>query len=252
MNRVQSALNILSKAWATNRDTLSENQSKSLLSLYGIPVNQDFLVNNEMELEKVLLQENLSYPLVMKLDSPDIIHKTEVGAVKLNIKDIDQAKRTYNQILSDASSAYPDALVNGVSVQTMITDTACECILGMNYDNQFGPVLMYGLGGIWVEVFQDVSLRLPPLSKQDIIDMLKGTKGYKLLQGFRNQPPLDVEAMSSIIMNLSILSIELEQYVREIDINPIFLFPKGKGAIAVDALVRTHENVKDFRKLSIQ
>jgi len=132
-------------------------------------------------------------------------------------------------------------MINGVLIQEMFQGAVAECLVGITRDAQFGPVLMYGLGGVWVEVFKDIALRLPPLTKREALEMLLETRGYKLLQGFRNHPEADLSALCDTLVKMSNLALELKDYIVEVDINPVLVFEKGKGVQAVDALIRVSE-----------
>jgi acyl-CoA synthetase (NDP forming) len=238
MKRVEKAYEIVAQVKSKGKHTLSEHESKSLLALYEIPVAEETMVHNQHELEGVLKSEQFKYPLVMKVDSPDISHKMEAGLVKLNINSENEALEAYKEILDKSLKENPGAAINGVLVQNMLRGAVAECIIGMTQDAQFGPVLMFGLGGVWVEVFEDIALRLPPLSQHDASTMLQDIRGHKLLQGFRNHPVADTKAIGDILVKMSALSLELTDCVAEVDINPVLVFEEGCGAKAVDSLIR--------------
>jgi acetate---CoA ligase (ADP-forming) len=238
MDRIEKAYEITAQAKAKGKRTLSEHESKSLLALYEIPAIEEVVVHNQNELDRVLKSGQFKYPLVMKIDSPDISHKTEAGLVKLNVNNETEALEAYKEILDKSLKYDPDASINGVLVQTMLRGAVAECIIGMTQDTQFGPVLMFGLGGLWVEVFEDIAIRLPPLSHRDASIMVQDIKGHMLLQGFRNYPAADKEAIVDILVKMSTMALELTDCVAEVDINPVLVFKEGCGAKAVDSLVR--------------
>jgi acetyltransferase len=216
------------------RKILSENESKELLSRYGIPVTQEALAGSSEEAVKIATK--MGYPVVLKVDSPDIPHKTEANVIKTGISNKSGLINAYKSIISNAKKFAPKGKVRGVLVQEMVSN-AREVIVGLSYDPQFGPVIMFGLGGIFVEVFKDVSLRTAPLSRADAEDMIKEVKGYETLKQFRGKPEADVEGIVDVLMKLSRLAVDLGDVLSEIDINPLMVLDKGKGAKAADALV---------------
>jgi len=172
----------------------------------------------------------------LKVDSPDILHKTDVGVIKLDISDPTELINAYNEIMANASKYVPEAKIRGVLVQEMVKN-AREVIVGMSHDPQFGPIVMFGLGGIFVEVFKDVSLRVAPLSRADAEEMIKEIRGYEVLKSFRGKPEADVEGIVDILLKVSKLAVDLGDFVSEIDINPLMVLDKGEGVKAADALI---------------
>jgi acetate---CoA ligase (ADP-forming) len=240
MDRIEKAYEITAQAKSRGKRTLSEHEAKSLLTLYEIPAVEELVIHDQNELERVLNSGRFEYPLVMKIDSPDISHKTEAGLVKLNVNDETEALEAYTEILDKSLKYDPDASINGVLVQNMLRGAVAECIIGMTHDTQFGPVLMFGLGGVWVEVFEDIALRLPPLSRRDASIMVEDIKGHMLLEGFRNHPAADKEAIVDILTKMSTMALELTDCIAEADVNPVLVFKEGCGAKAVDSLVRIY------------
>lgn len=216
------------------RDRLSEHEAKQVLQAYGIPVTLERVVQTDDELAKVT--KSFNWPVVLKIDSPDILHKTEAGLVRLNCENLQQARVAFSEIMEGARKYNAQARLNGVLVQEMVKDCT-ECIIGMKKDKQFGPAIAFGLGGIFVEVFEDVALRVAPLTEKDAAQMIRETKGYKILAGTRGRPKADVAAVEDILLKVSRMSLELEDYLAEIDINPLMVGPDGVGAKAVDALM---------------
>ncbi len=214
--------------------TLTEHMSKKLLSFYEIPVTKERVATTVEEAVEV--GSALGYPLAIKVNSPTISHKTEAKAVVLGVKDREELVQAYLQVLANARDYDPKAQINGVLIQEMV-NPGVEIILGITYDPQFGPTIMFGLGGIFAEVLKDVSCRVAPLTRLDIEDMIQEIKGFKILQGFRKKPKSDIEAIIDVATKLSRLSIELEGVIKEVDINPLVVFEEGKGAKAVDALI---------------
>jgi acetyltransferase len=213
--------------------TLDEVESRRLLEFYGIASPREALVSCPSEAAQAA--EKIGYPVVLKVVSPDLPHKTEAGAVCLNLKDANIVRSTAEEMLFRVERRTPRATVKGLLVQEMILG-AREMIVGVSHDNQFGPVVLAGIGGVWVEVLKDISLRLPPLSRMDAKEMLRRLKGAKLLESFRGNEAVDTVAVENVILRLGDLAQELEDMVLELDINPLLV--TGSRAYAADALVR--------------
>lgn len=220
------------------RRFLSENESKSLLKEAGIPVPQEAIAKTKEE--AVALATAFSYPLVMKIESADIPHKSDAGGVKLNLQNEEEVKAAYDQILVNAKNYNPEARINGVLVQEMLPK-GLELIVGVNNDPLFGPMLLCGLGGVFVEVFKDVSLYPAPLNKEEALEMIHGLKAYPLLDGYRGSEPLDVDALADLMVKVADFAVKNKDKVAEIDINPVFLYEKGKGLAVADSLIVTQE-----------
>jgi acetyltransferase len=214
--------------------SLTEHQGKQLLAHYGIPITREAVAATEEE--AVAIGERIGYPLALKVDSPEILHKTEAGGLKLDISDRDQLVAAFHEILTNAERYAPQARINGVLVQEMVTG-GTEVIVGMNADPQFGPTIMFGLGGIFVEILRDVALRVVPLSSGDAQAMIREIKGFKLLAGARGRPPGDIEALAEVLMRVGRLAVDLEESIAELDINPLLVLPAGEGVRVADALV---------------
>ncbi len=173
----------------------------------------------------------------MKVQSPDISHKTEAKAVRLGIASDAEVATAYDEILRNAKSYRQDARVDGVLVQEMVSG-GIEAILGVTNDKLFGPAVMFGLGGIFAEVLKDVAFRIAPVTKSAALDMIAEIKGYAVLTGARGAEHADVDALADAIVRLSALALDLKDVVAELDINPLFVFAKGKGVKAGDALIK--------------
>ena len=178
----------------------------------------------------------IGFPVVLKIDSPDILHKSEAGAIRLNVDSPEEAIRFYDEIIANAQTHDPNARINGVLVQEMIPG-GTEVMIGMSQDPQFGPTVAFGLGGIFVEVLKDISLRVAPLSTSDAEQMVKEIKGYQILQGVRGKKPSDVAAIVDVLLRISRLAQDCKDIIAEIDINPLIVFDEGRGVKAADALV---------------
>jgi acetyltransferase len=223
-------------AWALGlgRATLSESESKRLLAAWGVGSARERLVGSvEAAVEAA---EELGFPVALKVDSPDILHKTEAGAVRLNVRDAAQVRAGYAEILASAEAYAPQARVVGVSVQEMVGD-GVEVIVGVSRDPQLGPVLLFGSGGVMVEVYNDVALRRCPITRAEARAMIAEVKGARLLRGFRGRPAADVGALEDTLVRMSYLAVHMEGHLAELDINPLMVLPAGRGVKAVDALV---------------
>jgi len=213
---------IIQKAKKEKRSLL-ETEAKELLKQYGIPVPDFRLIKSEDEI--IGLAKEISFPTVMKIVSPDIIHKTDAGGVKVNIKDEKEAKLAYQEIISKAKKYNKEARILGIIAYTIVPQ-GTEIIIGMMKDPHFGPVAMFGLGGIFVEVLKDVSFRIIPLEERDAEEMITEIKGYEILKGARGEGPKDIKAIKEVLMKISKLTTENPE-INEIDLNPIFVFEKG-------------------------
>ncbi|MFC1983529.1 acetate--CoA ligase family protein [Chloroflexota bacterium] len=226
----------IEKARSEGRTLLTEVEAKELFKQAGISVNETKLaVSRE---EAISISEQLGFPVVLKIASPDVVHKSDAGGVKLGLSTSEQVGKAYDDILAAIKKEYPKAVIQGISVQKMARP-GVEVIIGMSKDAQFGPVLMFGLGGIMVEIMKDVSFRIVPLTKRDAGEMIREIKGYPMLEGYRGQEPVDVPNLEDLLMKLSNFA-EQNPEVQELDLNPIFAY--SKGALAVDARVILEES----------
>ncbi len=226
-----SIASIIDRAKTDGRKILTEVESKDILEEAGIPTARARLATTADE--AVTAAREVGFPVALKVVSPDITHKSDVGGVKLDLTTPDEVKAAFDEIVAAAKKAQPDAKVDGVSVQKMARP-GVEVIMGMSQDAQFGPVLMFGLGGILVEVLKDVSFRLVPITPRDARQMVQEIKGRPLLEGYRGQEPADVEALEKLLLRLSDF-IEKHPEIAELDLNPIFAYKDG--AVAVDARI---------------
>ncbi len=226
---------IIAKAITEGRAILTEIESKELVKQAGISVSETVVATSREE--AVALSQRLGFPAVLKVASPDVVHKSDAGGVKLGLKTANQVGKAYDDILKAIRREYPQAAIQGVSVQKM-APPGVEVIIGMSKDPQFGPVLMFGLGGILVEVLKDVSFRIVPMIRRDAAEMIKEIKGYPLLEGYRGQEPADVPHLEELLLKLSDF-VEKRPEIKEIDLNPIFAY--SRGSIAVDARVILEE-----------
>jgi acyl-CoA synthetase (NDP forming) len=231
------ASEIIDRVRNEGRTILTEIESKQLIKQAGISVSDTRLaISGE---EAISISKQFGFPVVLKIASPDVVHKSDAGGVQVGLKTSKQVGKAYDSILGAIRQKYPQAMIQGVSVQK-IARPGVEVIIGMSKDAQFGPVLMFGLGGILVEILKDVSFRIVPLTKRDAGEMIKEIKGYPLLQGYRGQEPVDVSNLEELLLKVSDF-VEQNPVVKELDLNPIFAY--SNGAIAVDARVVLEESL---------
>jgi acyl-CoA synthetase (NDP forming) len=218
--------------------TISEYEAKQLLAKAGIPVIAERLTTSAHEARSAA--EALGYPVVMKIASADILHKTEIGGVLLHLNSPQAVVDGFDTLMRRARKAKPEAQLDGVLVAPMITD-GVETILGVQRDPVFGPVVLFGLGGIFVEVFKDVAMRLAPFGEDVAAQMIREIKGFALLQGVRGQGPADIEALIHTLTTLSAFAAANAERLQSLDLNPFLVRPRGEGAVAVDALIVPHQ-----------
>ncbi len=222
---------IFNKALKEDRKYLLEPEAKTICMEYEIPVTNFKVAKNETEAAQ--FAREIGFPVVLKIVSPDVIHKFDVGGVILNLNSETEVRTAYNEILENVKKHKPNARILGIFVQEMAPQST-EVIVGATKDPQFGPALMFGLGGIFVEVLKDVTFRIAPISESDAREMITEVKAYPILKGYRGQPPADVEAIVKILLNTSRLVME-HQKIKELDLNPIMVYEKG--AKTVDARI---------------
>ena len=225
---------VLNSLITLSHQNLSEHDAKKLLSGWEIPITSETRVTERTD--AVSAAAAIGYPVALKLDSPDLLHKTEAGAVRLNLADAAEVGQAYDYLMSIDTTKTGGLSVNGVLVQEMVTG-AVETIVGVSYDQQLGPVLLFGAGGVMVEVQNDVALRLCPIDKAEGMAMIKQVKGSRLLEGFRGRPVADADALAETLVLVSNLAVNLEGQLAELDINPLMVLPQGQGVKAADALV---------------
>lgn len=213
---------------------LSEHESKQELKVYGVPVPDEVIVTSKEEAAQFV--KNHPGPLVMKVESADILHKSDVGGVKLNVCGPEAAEKAYEEIMESVTVKRPDAHINGILTVPML-DAGVEIIIGVNNDPQFGPMIMVGMGGVFVEVFKDVALYPAPLKEEEALEMLKSLKSFKLLNGYRGTEKCDIKALCQTIVAISNYAQANKDVLKELDINPLFVYPEGKGVGVADALI---------------
>ncbi len=218
---------VLKNKIESNETILTEFESKELLKEIGISVPSQRLITSIDE--TISAAEEIGFPVVLKLIAEDIVHKSDTGAVKLNIKDKDELEAAYKDLMN-----IPSQVEIKISVQKMADDPIADLIIGMTTDAQFGPALMFGIGGILVELLEDVSFRIAPVTEYDCREMIREIKGFPILDGYRGKPKADINAIVDTLMKISDLVIKYEE-INELDLNPVFIYEKG--LICVDARI---------------
>ena len=218
----------------TGPTTLTEHPTKKLLSHWGIPFTNEAQTHR---LEEALEAANtIGYPVALKLESPTIPHKTEAGAVRLNVANETQLRQAYDEIIANSLKFARQSKGAPVLVQEMVKG-GVETIAGISQDPQFGPILLFGIGGVFVEVYKDVSMRACPITESDAYEMIEEVRGLPLLQGFRGTPESDIDALADALLSLSQMAVDLSHRNPELDVNPLIVLPKGQGIKAADALL---------------
>ena len=205
---------------------LAEFDAKKILARYGMPVTREILAKSAKDASAAA--QKIRYPVAMKIQSHDILHKTDAGGVLLDLKNAEDVAKGYEKIISNARKYDKSAKIQGVLVQEMVVGSH-ECIIGAKKDPQFGPVLMFGLGGIFVEVFKDVSFRIIPINRKDAKEMISEIKGYAILKGARGRKPVNFRALEDALLKVSAM-VWKDKKLEELDINPLFVSPAGVKA----------------------
>jgi acetate---CoA ligase (ADP-forming) len=223
----------LNKVKARKKDMLNEMEAKTVLSAYGLPVVESFMARDEDE--AVSLANRIGYPVVMKITSPQIIHKSDAGGVKLNICGENGVRETYKLLVTNARHYNVKVEIEGVTIQKMV-QTGTEIIIGAVRNSTFGPIVMFGLGGVFVELFKEVVFRVAPISEEAAKEMMQEMRFYQMFEGSREEAPKDTNAIAESISRLSQLVNDFDE-IKEIDVNPIIVYQQGKGCKAVDARI---------------
>jgi acetyl-CoA synthetase (ADP-forming) len=223
LSLIQQILQIIINAKAEKRKSLYEYEAKTICAEVGIPTPNFSLVTSPEK--AVEISDKFGYPVVLKIMSPQIIHKSDVGGVQLNLQNSSDVKQAYKTILENVKSNNPDAVIQGILVQKMAPPSH-EIIVGATIDPQFGPTIMLGMGGIYVEIYKDVTFRVAPIKKRDAIEMIDELKGMRILKGYRGQTPSDIKAVIDLILKVSDLAMNY-QVINQIDLNPTLVYEKG-------------------------
>ncbi|MDR1021251.1 MAG: acetate--CoA ligase family protein [Synergistaceae bacterium] len=226
------SLAIPSRPCRETRQALSEHAAKEVVARYGIPFPKEAIAQSIEEAKE--LARGMAYPLAAKIDSTDILHKSDIGCVKLNIRDEAELEAAYGEILANALEHRPEACIGGVNVQEM-AKAGVEMIVGVTGTPQFGPAVLVGMGGVFVEVFEDTALALAPLSREEARNLILSLKGTKLLTGYRGSAPCDLEAIVDVLLAISKMASDRKDDLVELDMNPVFVYERG--VCAVDAVL---------------
>lgn len=229
-----TALKVIAKARAAGRDSLTEIEAKEVFSAYGLPVTKTVLSTSEDE--AVAFANKVGYPIVMKIVSPDILHKSDAGGVKVNVKDDKSVREAFQTIMKNAREYKADADIHGIAIQEM-APWGTEVIMGSINDPTFGPTVMFGLGGIFVEVLKDVTFRVAPVSCSQSKQMISEIRGAPILAGVRGEAPRDREKLAETICQYSNMILDLGDEIKESDANPILVYEEGQGVKVVDARI---------------
>ena len=232
VNRRQ-ALKVIEEALSENRTVLLEHEALEVVRSYGIPVPRTVLATNENE--AVEAAEKIGFPVALKVSSPQILHKTDVGGVVLGLSSSSEVREAYREILARVRKHAPSARIHGITVQKM-APKGKEVIIGAIRDARFGHMIMFGSGGVYAELLKDVSFRLAPLTPSEVKSMIRETRAFELLKGYRGEPQHDLECVESTILRLNQLVVE-NDIIAEVDINPLYVYKKDKGCIALDVKV---------------
>ncbi|MHA1399006.1 MAG: acetate--CoA ligase family protein [Candidatus Heimdallarchaeaceae archaeon] len=217
---------ILREIKEQGRTVLTYEESRKVMELASIPLNKmEFAINLEECIEKA---KEVGYPIVLKIISKDVIHKTEAGGVKVGIKSEEELMTAYEEMMKSVKEHYPEAKIEGVSIEEMVEGV--EVLVGQTTDPQFGKMIAFGIGGIYVEVYKDVSFRLIPITEADVREMYAEIKGRKMLEGFRGKPAINLDELTELLLNISKL-VEENPIIKEMDLNPVMVTEEGLKAI---------------------
>ncbi|TFG01476.1 MAG: acetyl-CoA synthetase [Promethearchaeota archaeon] len=225
---------VLKKKVDSGDNVLTEFESKELLKEIGIPIPEQKLTTSKEE--TISAAQEIGFPVVMKLMAEDIVHKSDTGAVKLNIKNKEDVEKAFNELMAIESQTEKK-----ISVQKMAGEPITELIIGMTTDAQFGPALMFGIGGILVELLEDVSFRIAPITEYDAKEMIHEIKGFPILDGYRGKPKADIDAIVDVLLKISDLVVKNEE-IYEMDLNPVFIYDKGLICVDARIILKNKEN----------
>ena len=224
------AMQVIERVRKDERKVLLETEAKSIMAAYGIPVPRFYLAKSDID--AISAADHIGYPVVLKIVSPDILHKTDVGGVKAGLNTSEDVEDAYEEILMNVSKYAPKVRIYGVLVEKMMKE-GIETIIGVSKDLQFGHMIMFGSGGIYTELFKDISFALIPVSREEALDLMGRTKIYNILRGYRGMKPSDVNSVVNILLRISQLMIDIPDIV-EMDINPLRVYEAGRGSLALD------------------
>jgi len=227
----ETVRSIINKVLSDGRVTIGDFEAREILTAYDIKIPQSAIAASPEE--AIENANKIGYPVVLKIASPDILHKTDVGGVKVGLSNQEEVRDAYELMVYRAQRYLPEARIWGCLVQEMVPSGGIEVLVGMNRDPQFGPLVTFGLGGIYVEILHDVTFRVAPFSRQEAHEMLSEIRAHALLDGVRGQPAVDKDAIVAILLRIGQLVQDFPQ-ILELDINPLIVYPRSQGAIAID------------------
>ena len=216
-----------------NRSIFGEAATRPIFQEYGIPLVKGEIAESRQK--AVEIAQKIGFPVVLKIISQDFLHKSEVKGIEVNLRTIEEVSKAWDEIMKRVKKAHPDAKVDGCIVEAMAS-AGQEVILGMKRDENFGPVMMFGLGGIFVELFKDVSFKIAPITRRDALELINETRAGVLLKGYRGQPEADLAAIIDCLLHLSQLAMDFPQ-IAEMEINPLMVYPKNRGVLALDCRI---------------
>lgn len=224
---------IIRRVRMEGRNILMEHEAKELVKAYGISVPKSYLAKSPID--AVSAAEYIGYPVVLKIASPDILHKTDIGGVKVGIRDSEEVEDAYEEIIMNSRKLVPKARIYGVLVEKMV-DLGVEAIIGVTKDLQFGHMMMFGMGGVYTELFRDVSFSILPISREEAYEMIKETRLYHILRGYRGLDVMDIEKTLDVLLRMNQLIRDFPEIV-ELDINPLSIYKRGQGVLALDVKI---------------
>ncbi|MBR9999332.1 MAG: acetate--CoA ligase family protein [Cyclobacteriaceae bacterium] len=228
------ASGIISGHLSNQKTFLAEDEAGEILKIYGLPVLPGGLAASQTQAGEIA--EKIGYPVVLKVMSDDLTHKSDIGGVRLDLKSSEDVREAYNSLKMAIKGKIPESKIRGIWVTPMISGDVEEIIIGIKRDPSFGPVIMFGLGGIFVEILKDISLKVAPLSEQDAEDMIRRIKGFPILSGVRGRVPRDIESIKNCLFRIAQLAVEHPE-IKELDINPLMVRPNGQGSVIADAKI---------------
>ena len=231
---IREAEKIVEKIMASGRKVALPDESLAMVKLFGVDVPDYALVKSAEEAVEV--SKEIGFPLVLKIASQDVLHKSDIGGVVINLNNIEEVERNYNKVLDNLKRIVPNARIGGVLIQKQLPEAA-HLIVGGVYDEQFGPAVMFGLGGVFVELFKDVSFRIAPVTETEAMEMIREIKAYSILSGYRGSKKLDIEQVTKTIVNISELITNIST-IKEVELNPLFAYEKSVKAVDARVILK--------------
>jgi len=234
MIELKDCENIIRNVLREGRMVMRADEAKQICSLHQIPVPISYTVLNVRE--AVLKANEMGYPIVLKIISPQIVHKSDAGGVVLNIRDEKELETAFGMMAADVGAKYPSAKVLGILVEKMMPQST-EVIVGAIRDQQFGPSIMFGIGGVFTEIYNDVAFRVAPIDRVDALNLIQELKGVRILEGARGKPPANIDSIVDVLLNVSSLMMEHES-ISQLDLNPVITYAEGVCAVDCRIILR--------------